>query len=128
MHISGNPIQSISLQSNLIQMTWRSGARCAAGPANIGVKRRAGRRRYGDAATTNGRNKSTSPAQIPLDILYIECLELETPINSILGVVDMFSLLALTLFGFEIESALWLVAIPAEIFGLWFCLIIEEEV
>tara|TARA_R100000458_G_C8082444_1_gene116643 strand:- start:21 stop:143 length:123 start_codon:yes stop_codon:yes gene_type:complete len=40
----------------------------------------------------------------------------------------MFSLLALTLFGFEIESALWLVAIPAEIFGLWFCLILEDEV
>jgi len=109
-------------------MTWRGGARCAERAANIGVKRRDGRRRYDDATTTNGRNKSTSPAQIPLDILYRVCLELEAPINSILGVVDMFSLLALTLFGVEIESALWLVAIPAEIFGLWFCLILEEEV
>ena len=49
------------------------------------------------------------------------------PINSILGVVDMFSLLALTLFGFEIENALWLVAIPTEIFAVWLGLIIDEE-
>ena len=91
--IQSNPIQSISPQSNPIQMTWRGGAPGATGAAKIGVKRRDGRRRCDDATTTNGRNKSTSPAQIPLDILYIVCLELETPINSILGVVDMYSLI-----------------------------------
>jgi hypothetical protein len=48
MHIGGNPIQSISPQSNPIQMTWRGGAPGATGAAKIGVKRRDGRRRYGD--------------------------------------------------------------------------------
>ena len=39
----------------------------------------------------------------------------------------MFTLLTLTAVGFEIENALWLVAIPTEIFAVWLGLIIDEE-